>query len=444
MQVLFTCVGKSDPLTIFENCEVYDAGYLHIARNYKPSKIYFYMSKEICELDKKDNRYKKSIDLLNEFLGTDIIVEKIKRPDLVDVQRFDEFYDDFESYFQKIVDENGKDVEILCNVSSGTPAMKSTLQILAALSKYKLIPIQVDDPSKGKYDRNANLENISAYWKENQDNIIVSNRTYLSNSDKFNFKIQKELLINLINSYDYEAAYNLACDYKYRIGDELLKLLKFALDRVNLDTKEILKSDSFNLLSYENLKEAELFEYGLWMKIKKAKGDYLDFIRGVTPFMYGACERALKNICDIDIYDYCESNDKNVNHLTRNKLKKDEQGEEILTILDRHYRRNQYQDKFISEQQMLIILNVKLDSDSKLKSAFESLDTLRIEKRNIVSHQISCVREEDVIKDLGRNMNYYVNTIKKVLACLGYDVRSYWNSYEQMNSLIIEEIEKTR
>ena len=58
---------------------------------------------EICEFDEIDNRYEKSIMLLNRHLNTKIETYKIKRPELIDVQRFDEFYDDFENiHFQEI------------------------------------------------------------------------------------------------------------------------------------------------------------------------------------------------------------------------------------------------------------------------------------------------------------------------------------------------------
>ena len=51
MKVLFTCVGKSDPLTIFENNVIYDAAYMQIARYHCPDKIYLYMSNSQISFD---------------------------------------------------------------------------------------------------------------------------------------------------------------------------------------------------------------------------------------------------------------------------------------------------------------------------------------------------------------------------------------------------------
>lgn len=444
MKVLFTCVGKSDPLTIFENEKIYDAAFLQIARNYKPDVIYLYMSKEICEFDDLDNRYERSIFLLNEHLGINIEIEKIKRPGLVEVQKFDDFYDDFENIMDEIIQERGSEVEILCNVSSGTPAMKATLQILAALSKYRITPIQVSDPTKGRYKRDVDLNNydLEFFWELNEDNEIKENRTYLSANDKFNFKIQKELLVNLINSYDYEAAYNMAMSYRYRIDKNLISLLKFALNRYNLDSEAILKDHNRNLLPYQDNEKAKLFEYGLWLKIKKEKGELLDFVRGVTPFLYGVCAYTFKNILNIDILNYCERKGK-VMYLTRKGLEKDATGLEFLEILDNRYKDKRYSDTFLSENQMLTILNEKLDNFD-LNLCLKQLNNLRVAKRNIASHQITCVREKDIISDLDNSMDDYVNIIKKVLACLGFSTSSYWNSYDDMNSYIIEEINKMR
>lgn len=445
MKVLFTCIGKSDPLTIFENDVIYDASYMQIARHHRPDKIYFYMSKEICEFDEIDNRYEKSIMLLNQYLNTKIETYKIKRPELIDVQRFDEFYDDFENIINEIIIENGKDVEILCNVSSGTPAMKATLQILAALSKYKLIPIQVDDPTKGKWKRDVDLKNydLDFYWELNSDNDINEDRTYFSKNDKFNFKIQKELLVNLIKSYDYEAAYDLVSGYKYRIDKNVIDLIKFSLNRYNLDTKEILKSPNKSLLPYLDEEQAKIFEYGLWLKVKIEKGEILDFVRGINPFLYEICKYALKNICKINILKYCSKDKRGVMKLARQLLMDtDRQGEELLNILDSEF--SKYKNRSLSEKQMLTILYAKLDDDSELQLSLERLDSLRKKIRNIASHQITCVREEDIIKKLGKSVDDYVNIIRIVLACLNFDTSKYWDSYNLMNEKIIEEINKLR
>ena len=48
--------------------------------------------------------------------------------------------------------------------------------------------------------------------------------------------------------------------------------------------------------------------------------------------------------------------------------------------------------------------------------SLERLDSLRKEIRNIASHQITCVREEDIIKKLGKSVDDYVNIIKDCIS----------------------------
>lgn len=58
----------------------------------------------------------------------------IEREDLEEVQIFDSFIDEYQEILQDILMKH-KGCELYLNVSSGTPAMKSSLQILGVLSE---------------------------------------------------------------------------------------------------------------------------------------------------------------------------------------------------------------------------------------------------------------------------------------------------------------------
>ncbi len=49
---LFSPIGNTDPIKYF-----YDGSMLHICRYYKPDVVYLYLSKEMMEYHKEDNRY---------------------------------------------------------------------------------------------------------------------------------------------------------------------------------------------------------------------------------------------------------------------------------------------------------------------------------------------------------------------------------------------------
>ena len=323
MRILFSSVGKSDPMTIFENLEVYDGSLLHIIRHKKPDIVYLYMSGQICKYDDMDNRYKKAIKLLADELQVSINVFKIKRTELIDVQKFDFFYDEFEKIILDIIQKFGPETEILCNVSSGTPGMKSAIQIISALSKYKLIPIQVIDPTKGQIGRAYELNNynVEEYFRQNIDNIQNDDRTSISYNESFSFKMQRESIIALIQQYDYEAAYCLINEYKYRINKYYIDLLDFAKSRSSLDMKTSLRINSqydLNFIPYKKDNQIKLFEYALLLKMKVQKNDVIDFLRGLTPFLNQASYMLLKKNYGIDMHCYCTNTNKYI--LTKSLL----------------------------------------------------------------------------------------------------------------------------
>lgn len=152
--ILFSPVGSTDPITNF-----HDGSLLHICRKYKPEKVYLYLSKEMLAFHEQDDRYCRCLNWLQEKEGFHCDIEIIARPDLVDVQYFDYFYDEFEQEVKKIYQEY-PEATILFNVSSGTPAMKSALQFLAATSENMYVPVQVSTPQKEPIEKGMNLRNM--------------------------------------------------------------------------------------------------------------------------------------------------------------------------------------------------------------------------------------------------------------------------------------------
>ena len=51
-RILFSPIGNTDPIT-----NNYDGAMLHIIREYRPDKVYLYLSKDIVNKEEKDHRY---------------------------------------------------------------------------------------------------------------------------------------------------------------------------------------------------------------------------------------------------------------------------------------------------------------------------------------------------------------------------------------------------
>jgi len=202
--ILFSPLGMTDPIRGFR-----DGAMLHICRVYQPEKVYLYMTQEICNFDALDNRYEITLQKLARSLGITIATRKIKREKIDNPQAFDSFFEEFNNNILHILAQN-PDYSLLINLSSGTPQMKSALQILCALSDRPYLPLQVTSPEK-----KSNLEapvraeyDIEAEWELNLDNspaafvnrcIVVTQKNYLA-------ILQTEVIKKHILSYDYSAA----------------------------------------------------------------------------------------------------------------------------------------------------------------------------------------------------------------------------------------------
>ena len=78
---LFSPIGNTDPVKYF-----YDGSMLHICRYYKPDVVYLYLSKEMMEYHRTDNRYVRSIELLGGKLNHTFEVHIIENDQMVNVQ----------------------------------------------------------------------------------------------------------------------------------------------------------------------------------------------------------------------------------------------------------------------------------------------------------------------------------------------------------------------
>lgn len=101
---LFSPIGNTDPIKY-----LYDGSMIHICRYYQPDVVYLYLSKEMMENHKKDNRYVKTLELLGEFLHHKFEIHIIENSDMIDVQQYDIFYNEFHRIIAEI--EEQKDSE---------------------------------------------------------------------------------------------------------------------------------------------------------------------------------------------------------------------------------------------------------------------------------------------------------------------------------------------
>lgn len=247
------------------------------------------------------------MELLSQALGTQFDVQAIERPELTEVHLFDGFLQDFRDILTKIRDEN-PDAEILVNVSSGTPAMKSTLQILASASELNLKPLQVETWS---YRPNHPREcNITQEWKINADlSPTAPKRVKESANTNLLYEFNRRILMKLIDTYDYHAAKTVALQLRGLIPPKFMELLDAAIFRS--DAKFMDAQQKFRACGNENLMPSavQTAEYFLLLDIYVKKEKYTDFLRALTPFIIEIFDGALYQMFGIDLQSLTRKKD---------------------------------------------------------------------------------------------------------------------------------------
>ena len=124
-------------------------------------------------------------------------------------------------------------------------------------------------------------------------------------------KLKKEEVIKKhIMSYDYRAALTVANTMKTDDTQNYKIYLELAEKRLLLDMSAVdkmAKKIDFDCIPVKSSSERMLFEYALCMMIKLKKGEYVDFIRAITPILVDLFELVLKVQCKNDVNDYCNN-----------------------------------------------------------------------------------------------------------------------------------------
>lgn len=437
--VLFSPLGMTDPTRGFR-----DGAFIHICRLYKPVKVYLFMSKEICEFDKLDNRYEICLKKLCEKVGFECTVEKIKRPQLVDVNDFDAFYSDFSTIIERIREES-PGCDVLINLSSGTPQMKCALKFVTSLSPRQFIPVQVSTPvKKSNHEKPVDEKyDIDLEWEldeDNDENMYV-NRCVVSKSENFNALIKREIIEKHIRVYDYKAALTVAQTITDFIDPRMMNLIKAGEYRLMLDTgrAEMFARDAgYDLLPIKqrdnSSKEKITFEYILILKIKLEKEEIADFVRAVSPILTDMFELYLKKKCGIDIEKYLvKIPEYRTLKLTRNLMP-----DEVLNILDKEYESvGGFKDSDPCAANLYPLIVAK--GDKKAGDIASALRLFERNARNIAAHDVVAVTE-DWIKD---KTGFEASEIFKMLTELfsltvGKIPKDAWDSYDRLNDAIIK------
>lgn len=437
--ILFTPVGGHDPIASF-----HDGAVLHICRKYRPTRVYLYLSQEMLERSRLDDRYRASLRLLQDHLDYPIEeIRQIERDDLTQVQLFDTFYEDFEALLQKIHTEHPES-RLLVNLSSGTPAMKSALNIIAALAPYPMQAIQVSTPHERENpkDEDPKAYDVAAFWECNQDNEPgARDRCREVRSSHLLAKIKKESILRFLDAFDYRAAQMLAQDIKEFLPEEGLRLLDAAVCRLELNGSgytKVLKGLPYNFQPVTEGDHRLVFEYLLQLQVRMLQGSYADFIRGLTPVVLDLFELCLKKQLSLNLRDYCTKDKKGVYRLRLAKLESDEKGREILRALQNGYGDYALREEPYKSADIFYIFQA-MSQDAGLVADMEQMREVERKVRNFAAHEIVSVTDDWIFRNVGLRASQIMQLLQRLTVKAGVRVKSQdWNSYQQMNQVIAE------
>ena len=434
-RVLFSPIGGTDPIRY-----LYDGSMLHICRYYKPDKVILYLSSEMVEKHREDNRYVRTLNMLGDSIGHTFDIEVIENEELIDVQKYDVYYEIFRQEIKNISDNLSSGDELIVNMASGTPAMKSALLILATLSEYKFIPIQVNSPQK---KMNSEIEDRNNYdvelnWELNQDNLPDSENRCEEVKCMNLIKLLKiDLIKKFIRKYDYSAAFELGKELKDDISADAYNMLEIANNRLKLNYREISKitaNNKYDIYPIKNPGNMKLFEYACVLEIKLKKEEYSDFIRGITPLIVDIFEQILKTKMNINVELLCDIRN-GVKIWNIDKLKNNN----IFDILNNAYiKKGGIKEGPVYSHALAHIIRAK-SNDDILKRKVDEIVDVEQNIRNLAAHQIVSVTDKWFVDKSGKSPEEIMNIIRYLLVQAGVGAKKDdWNTYDVMNDKIIK------
>ena len=428
MKILISAVGTTDPISYN-----HDSALLHIARNYRPDKIVLVYSQEMLVKQDLINKVLLSIEGYNPIIEIDSTTLNND-----EVHLFDKMYEVMGLIIQKYTNN---DDEIILNLSSGTPQIKSALFALNRINDYNTQAIQVPTPKNGanrKYTPLTDSE-IDALIVENQDNSLdFVDRCIKDKSEKFTQALVKRHLRSLIASFDYQAAEAIINRKEY---NKLLSKKKIAYIREKLnDFSRVFKNQSIlsDILSFPlDDSQKKALNYYLMIDVLKEREHIADVLIKAKSLAEFVIEETIKKDHEgLIVFD---------GNLP--KLNPDfPDCEAILDDIDKKMKKSRgiedTEERIFSVQSTLNLLSYLnilefYEYDSQLQIAINGILSLNGE-RNKVAHGLSEIDtrllSRKKLKQLSENLRLLL------VDCLGID-SSYFNYYDKQNEELIKMLE---
>ena len=435
MRILYTPAGDTDPIRGFR-----DGAILHIIRHYAPDKVVMFLSAEMVAKEEKRKVFSKAVKHLAPECEVEIIKENI-----IDAHHIDKLMPLAEEFLK--IRRANINAEILLNLSSGTPQMKTIMAFLATDFE-NVRGIQVDSPV-GKSNRsnfaNQDDEDIELIIETNEDNEEgAPNRCSeppLKMLKRYSLRHQ---MLSLLDNYEYASAFKMYQQNKNIFFDITGKLLEHALYREMLKTKDALevidKVGGTSLKVAKNIEVQKLNEFFMVMELRQKKKQLPEFVVKITPFLYHLAKFYFINKLGVAIEKIGDIAGNKSIKIKIDKLQTNYPN--FITALQNKYW-NFRDGTDLAFSNILIMLETMPECNKELLMLFKELRVVEEKQRNHIAHTIIALSETDLINiEPKLNSKQILDKLHKALD-LVMDGEQYFqkNIYDELNKHIKQTLE---
>lgn len=362
--------------------------------------------------------------------------------DIVNVQLMEELVPLAEGFLE--LRKKFPEEEILLNLSSGTPQMKTVMSFLATDFE-NVRAIQVDSPQRAS-NRTAHAtqdnEDINVVIENNFDNVsdytCRCHEAPLSLLRRYSIRHQ---LISLINNYEYRAALAMYNKNKAMFVEETGKLLKHA----DLRSK-LLINEAFNGMGKENIYKnnsvKKLNEFLMVMELHQRKGELAEFIPKLTPFLYELLLYYFENHAALKPESFCYNKRNNNSSLKISVEKLRKEAPDVFSYLNYYFRQG-VRDTELSFSNMLLILEALKSVKTELMGELQILREVEKNQRNKIAHTILTDVTEENLQAIEPKLTSYqiIQHLRKAfLLIMEGEYICKRNVYDDLNRRIVDSL----
>lgn len=420
--ILYSCFGTTDPVRGMR-----DGGLMHIMRFYRPDAVYLFLSKEIVELDRADQRIAKTFAYLREnWGGYHPHVIRVETG-IEDPSDMDALMGPMDELLQQAMLEHPK-TEVLVNLSSGTPQMQIILAQMALDPRYPTKGIQIKSPERasGRAERtNGKRYSVDEALGLNEDEAPdTQNRCCEPKLTAVRREAVRNQLRSLLSQRNYAAIAQMGADLPApipKLARHLDYRSRFLLKDAEAEAAGLTGLGLQTDCGVYPYPVYELIEYFAMLKNLVYLKRYTDFMLRLNPFVVRLqtvlLEESLKplGLTERDLIPVVNGRKKIRPRLIQNKLP------ELLTFMETAFN-CPVEERDVSIRAMNVMLTY-FQVDRTALHLLERCERGNRELRNSAAHDLFAVTNDDIRNICGSDAEGLIRGLEKVLtdtlACYG-------------------------